>query len=60
MYIRLNVTDLSPSSRAVVMKGQSYNSTPPMSRTVCTEPQGLYKGALYFFSYIRLNVHFIL
>ena len=29
------------------MKGQSYTSTPPMGRTVCTEPQCLYKGDLY-------------
>jgi hypothetical protein len=25
----------------------SYTSTPPMGRTACTEPQCLYKGALY-------------
>ena len=29
------------------MKEQSYTSTPPMGRTACTEPQCLYKGALY-------------
>jgi hypothetical protein len=29
------------------MKGQSYTSTPPIGRTACTEPQFLYKGALY-------------
>ena len=39
--------DSSPSSSAVVMKRQSYTSTPPMGRTDCTEPQCLYKGALY-------------
>jgi hypothetical protein len=31
----------------VVMKEYSYTSTPPMGRTACTEPQCLYKGALY-------------
>ena len=36
----------TPSS-AMVMKGQSYTSTPHMGRTACTEPQCLYKGALY-------------
>ena len=39
--------DPSPPSSAVVKKGQSYTSTPPMGRTACTEPQCLYKGALY-------------
>jgi len=39
--------DLSPSSSAVVMKQKSYTSTPPMGRTACTEPQCMYKGALY-------------
>ena len=27
---------------------QSYTSTPPMGRTACTEPQCMYKGALFF------------
>jgi len=31
----------------LVMKEYSYTSTPPMVRTACTEPQCLYKGALY-------------
>ena len=39
--------DPSPPSSAVIMKGQSYTSTPPMGRTACTEPQCLYKSALY-------------
>ena len=39
--------DPSPPSSAVVMKEQSYTSTPPMGRTACTEPQCLYKGTLY-------------
>jgi len=41
----------------VVMKGQSYTSTPHMGRTACTEPQCLYKGALYltFISHYECN-----
>ena len=31
----------------LVMKEYSYTFTPPMVRTACTEPQCLYKGALY-------------
>ena len=31
----------------MVMKEYSYTQTPPMGRTACTEPQCLYKGALY-------------
>jgi len=30
----------------------TYISTPPMGRTACTEPQCLYKGALYLYLYI--------
>jgi len=41
--------DPSPPSSAVVKKGYSYTSTPPMGRTACTEPQCLYKGALYLY-----------
>ena len=41
--------DPSPPSSAVVMKEQSYTSTPPMGRTACTELQCLYKGALYLY-----------
>jgi hypothetical protein len=33
----------------LVMKEQSYTSTPPMGRTACTEPQCLYKGDLYLY-----------
>jgi len=29
----------------------TYTSTPPMDRTACTEPQCLYKGALYLYLY---------
>jgi len=35
----------------VVKEVQSYTSTPAMGRTACTEPQCLYKGALYFNGY---------
>ena len=41
--------DPSPPSSAVVMKEYSYTSTSRMGRTACTEPQCLYKGALYLF-----------
>jgi hypothetical protein len=41
--------DPSPPSSAVVIKGYSYTSTPPMGRTACTEPQCLYKGDLYLY-----------
>ena len=41
--------DPSPPSSAVVKKGQSYTFNPPMGRTACTEPQCLYKGALYLY-----------
>ena len=30
----------------------TYTSTPPMSRTACTEPRCLYKGALYLYLYL--------
>jgi len=46
--------ELSPPSSAVVMKEQSYTSTPPMGRTACTELQCLHKRALY------LTLHFTL
>jgi hypothetical protein len=36
----------------MIMKGQSYTSTPPMYRTACTEPQCLYKGDLYLYLFI--------
>jgi len=43
------------------MKEESYTSTPPMGRTACTEPQCLYKGALYvyFYYYIYKDVYSI-
>ena len=37
--------------RASVPVQYSYTTTPPMGRTACTEPQCLYKGALYFYFY---------
>jgi len=40
-----------PPTSAVVKKEYSYTSTPPMSRTACTEPQCLHNGVLYFFVY---------
>jgi len=43
---------LTPSS-AVVKKEQSHTSTPPKGPTACTEPQWLYKGALYLFTLLE-------
>jgi len=31
----------------------TYTSTPPIGRTACTEPQYLYKGALYLYLYLH-------
>ena len=44
---------LTPHSLLVplVMKVWSYTSTPPTGRTACTEPECLYKGALYLYFY---------
>jgi hypothetical protein len=51
--------DPSPTSSAVVMKGESYTSTPPpLGRTACTEPQSLYKGALYLYLYLIVKAIF--
>jgi hypothetical protein len=50
--------DPSPPSSAVVKKGCSYTSTPPMGRTACTEPQCLYKGALYLYITFVLHSNF--
>ena len=44
--------DPPPPSSAMVMKEQSYTSTPLMGRTACTEPQCLYKSALYLYIYL--------
>ena len=35
----------------------SYTSTPPMGRTACTEPQCLYKGALYLYLTVELYLY---
>ena len=40
--------DHSPPSSAVVMKGESYISTPPMGHTACTEPQCLTRVTFTF------------
>jgi len=37
--------------RVSVLVQYSYTSTPPIGRTACTEPQCLYKGALYLYLY---------
>ena len=55
----------SPPSNAVVMKGQTYTSTPPMGHTACTQPQCLYKVALYLYlntrnkSYYQLHTDLV-
>ena len=43
--------------RASVPVQYSYTSTPPMGRTACTEPQCLYKGALYLYHTPLLEWH---
>ena len=43
--------DPSPPSSAVVKKEQSYTSTPPKGRTVCTEPQCLTRVHFTFLLY---------
>jgi hypothetical protein len=48
--------DPSPPSSAVVIKGQSYTSTLPMGRTACTEPECMYKGALFTHCYDGIDV----
>jgi hypothetical protein len=45
--------DPSPPSSAVVMKEYNYIFTPPTGRTVCTEPQCVYNGALYLYFYMH-------
>jgi hypothetical protein len=41
----------------LVMKELSYTSTRSMNRTACTEPQCLYKGALYLYLTVELYLH---
>ena len=43
--------DSSLSSSTVVKNEYSYTSTPPIYFAACTEPQCLYKGALYIFTW---------
>ena len=43
----------SPSACTTVHFTFTYTSTPPMSRTACTEPQCLYNGALYLYLYLQ-------
>jgi hypothetical protein len=43
--------ELSLPSSVVIMKEQSYTSTPAMGRTACREPQCLYKGAPNVFTF---------
>jgi len=49
------VRDADPSqpSSAVAKKESSYTSITPMDRTACTEPQCLYKSALYLYLYVE-------
>ena len=42
--------------RASVPVQYSYTSTPPMGCTACTEPQCLYKGALYLYLYLNMDL----
>jgi len=46
------VQSLSACTRVTFTLQYSYTSTPPMGRTACTEPQCLYKGALYLYLYL--------
>jgi len=39
----------------LLMKELSYISTPPMGCTACTEPQCLYKGALYLYLFMYVT-----
>ena len=48
--------DPSPPSSAVVMKGQSYTSTPLVGRTACTEPHCVYNGAHYLTIFPKCNL----
>jgi len=41
----------------LVMKEYSYTSTPLMGRTACTEPQCLYRGALYLYLTVELYLY---
>ena len=49
--------DPSTPSSAAVMEQYSYTSTPPMDCTACTEPQCLYKAALYLYLTVELYLY---
>ena len=42
----------SGSASTTVNFNFTYTSTPPMSRTACTDPQCLYNGAIYLYLYL--------
>ena len=42
----------------LVMKEESYTSTPPIGRRACTEPQCLYKGDLYLYLYVHFRKYY--
>ena len=42
----------SLSTCKIVHYNFTYNSTPPIDRMACTEPQCLYKGAVYLYLYL--------
>jgi len=44
----VTLTPHTPSSAVGHERVELYTTTPPMGRTACTEPQCLYKRALYF------------
>ena len=46
------VQNLSACTRVNFTFTYTYTSSPPMGRTACTEPQCLYKGALYLYLYL--------
>jgi hypothetical protein len=48
--------DPSPPSSVMVMKGYSYTSTPPIGCMACTEPQCLYKGALFTCTTVQVAI----
>jgi len=53
LWAVLPAQSLSACTRVHFTLQYSYTSTPPMGRTACTEPQCLYKGALYLYLLYR-------
>jgi len=47
--------DPSPPFSAVGKKEKSCTTTHPVGSTVCTEPQCLYKGAIYLYLYLKIR-----